>query len=76
MVTSEFELHERDAGYQRTPEPVTGLLRTAWPLPRDTFITDGIPELLTRLSLVRDDSDGDGEGMAQGHPAATPTPGT
>jgi hypothetical protein len=28
------------------------MLRASWPVPRDTYITDGIPELLTRLALV------------------------
>lgn len=35
------------------PRPqLASSLETAWPLPHDTYVTDGFPELLTRLSLV------------------------
>ena len=58
-VASEFELQERDAGGPSPRRQVTRTLRDAWPLPRDTYITDGIPELLTRLALVPDSPGGE-----------------
>jgi len=50
----EFTLQERESG----PPPadtaiVRKLLRQSYPLPSDTFITESLPELITRLSLFR-----------------------
>lgn len=42
-----------DRGACATPnEAVVRSLHRAWPPPRDTYITEGFPELLTRLALV------------------------
>jgi hypothetical protein len=51
-VHVEFRLIERtnDAGDGRA-DPIGGLLRTAWLLPRDTFVIGDIPLLLTLLSV-------------------------
>lgn len=35
-----------------TQTAISSALRAAWPLPNDTFITEGLPELMTRLSLM------------------------
>lgn len=46
-------MKQSDRRQGATPnEAVAQSLHTAWPLPRDTYITDGFPELLTRLALV------------------------
>ena len=53
-VHADFRLIERTDGAGEGQIAVMGeLLRTAWLLPRDTFVTRDIPLLLTLLSLPR-----------------------
>ncbi|WP_375273144.1 hypothetical protein [Sphingomonas sp.] len=66
-VHHDFRLLERD-GAAREPGPSTAeraepfaaarhALRAAWAPPRDTFVTEDMPVLLTRLNLVALDGD-------------------
>lgn len=65
-VHHDFRLQERDgapgteAASEAPPEPFVAArdaLRTAWAPPRDTFVTEDLPVLLTRLNLVRREED-------------------
>jgi hypothetical protein len=52
-VAKEFKLVERNAALtDKRGEDARSTLRTAWPTPRDTFVTDDIPVLLARLSQL------------------------
>lgn len=59
-VHHDFRLQERDgaAGVADAAMPFAAAreaLRSAWAPPRDTFVTEDLPMLLTRLDLVRRD---------------------
>ena len=53
-VAKEFALVERNAVLaDKRGEDARIALRSVWPTPKDTFVTDDIPILLARLSQVR-----------------------
>ncbi|MBB5720039.1 hypothetical protein FHR23_002999 [Stakelama sediminis] len=54
-MSTEFELRERGAHPTgERHEQMRRALRKGYELPRDTFITDDIPILLTKLSRIPD----------------------
>jgi hypothetical protein len=65
-VHHDFRLQERDGAAAAPPvreaqavpfAAARDALRSAWEPPRDTFVTEDLPVLLTRLNLVRGDDD-------------------
>jgi hypothetical protein len=52
LVHTDFKMLERGgAGKEETLRDIGLILRTVWALPMDTFITPGLPLLITKLSL-------------------------
>ena len=72
-IHADFKLVEREKEAGRADmSALSGLLRTAWALPMDTYVTQDIPVLLTLLCLreTLPGSDGDGADPARSAPSA------